>query len=42
MFHNVLEATGIDHLRLLNNLTTQGYFVNVANPMLIKKYFNAG
>ena len=33
-----MEATGIYHLGLLNELQKQGYFVHVANPLLIKKY----
>ena len=36
-----MEATGIYHLGLLNELQKQGYFVYVANPLLIKKYFDA-
>ena len=35
----IMEATGIYHLGLLNELQKQGYFVHVANPLLIKKYF---
>ena len=37
----IMEATGIYHLGLLNELQKQGYFVHVANPLLIKKYFDA-
>lgn len=37
----IMEATGIYHLGLLNELQNQGYFVHVANPLLIKKYFDA-
>ena len=37
----IMEATGIYHLSLLNELQKQGYFVHVANPLLIKKYFDA-
>lgn len=37
----IMEATGIYHLGLLNELQEQGYFVHVANPLLIKKYFDA-
>ena len=36
----IMEATGIYHLGLLNELQKQGYFVHVANPLLIKKYFD--
>lgn len=36
-----MEATGIYHLGLVNELQKQGYFVHVANPLLIKKYFDA-
>lgn len=36
-----MEATGIYHLDLLSELQKQGYFVHVANPLLIKKYFDA-
>ena len=31
-----MEATGIYHLGLVNELQKQGYFVHVANPLLIK------
>ena len=37
----IMEATGIYHVGLLNELQKQGYFVHVANPLLIKKYFDA-
>ena len=37
----IMEATGIYHLGLVNELQKQGYFVHVANPLLIKKYFDA-
>ena len=37
----IMEATGIYRLGLLNELQKQGYFVHVANPLLIKKYFDA-
>lgn len=36
-----MEATGIYHLGLLKEIQKQGYFVHVANPLLIKKYFDA-
>lgn len=36
----IMEATGIYHLGLLNELQKQGYFVHVANPLLIKNYFD--
>ena len=32
----IMEATGIYHLGLVNELQKQGYFVHVANPLLIK------
>ena len=37
----VMEATGIYHLALLEFLKSKGYFVHVANPLLIKKFFDA-
>ncbi len=37
----IMEATGIYHLGLLKEIQKQGYFVHVANPLLIKKYFDA-
>lgn len=37
----IMEATGIYHLGLLNELQNQGYVVHVANPLLIKKYSDA-
>lgn len=37
----IMEATGIYHLGLVNELQKQGYFVHVANPLVIKKYFDA-
>ena len=36
----ILESTGVYHLGILNYLTSRGYFVHVANPMLMKKYFD--
>ena len=30
----MMEATGIYHLGLLNELQKQGYFVHVSNPLL--------
>lgn len=36
-----MEATGIYHLSLLNYLQSKGYFVHVANPLVIKKFFDA-
>ena len=37
----IMGETGIYHLGLVNELQKQGYFVHVANPLLIKKYFDA-
>lgn len=37
----IMDATGIYHLELLKEIQKQGYFVHVANPLLIKKYFDA-
>ena len=37
----IMEATGIYHLGLLKEIQKQGYFVHVANPLLIKKHFDA-
>lgn len=37
----IMEATAIYHLGLVNELQKQGYFVHVANPLLIKKNFDA-
>ncbi len=37
----IMEATGIYHLALLEFLKGKGYFVHVANPLLIKKFFDA-
>ena len=37
----IMEATGIYHLALLEFLKSKGYFVHVANPLLIKKFFDA-
>lgn len=37
----IMEATGIYHLALLDFLKSKGYFVHVANPLLIKKFFDA-
>lgn len=37
----IMEATGIYHLTLLNFLQSKGYFVHVANPLVIKKFFDA-
>lgn len=36
----IMEATGIYHLGLLIEIQQKGYFVHVANPLLIKKYFD--
>lgn len=37
----IMEAIGIYHLALLDFLKNKGYFVHVANPLLIKKFFDA-
>lgn len=37
----VMEATGIYHLGILNAFIEEEYFVHVANPLVIKKFFDA-
>ena len=34
----IMEATGIYHVGLLNELQKQGYFVYVANPLLVETF----
>lgn len=33
-----MEVTGIYHVGLLNELQKQGYFVYVANPLLVETF----